>query len=209
MFSATAKIALPVVLALATAGLAQNASTPAPAPAQTAPAAAPAPAAPTAPAATPKVEDQDSFIVVGVTVRTNNTKEATGQGDIPGLWQSAIQNGTLETIPNKTGDGMVVVYSDYATDNTGDYNYTLGYRVTSADKVPDGMVARTIHAGKYAAIVSETGPPQEVIPALWQRIAQMTPQQLGGARAYQTDFETYGAIVDWGNVQMTAHLGLK
>jgi hypothetical protein len=37
----------------------------------------------------------------------------------------------------------------------------------------------------------------------------MTPQQLGGARAYQTDFETYGAIVDWGNVQMTAHLGLK
>jgi predicted transcriptional regulator YdeE len=209
MFSATAKIALPVVLALATAGLAQNASTPAPAPAQTAPAAAPAPAAPTAPAATPKVEDQDSFIVVGVTVRTNNTREATGQGDIPGLWQSAIQNGTLETIPNKTGDGMVVVYSDYATDNTGDYNYTLGYRVTSADKVPDGMVARTIHAGKYAAIVSETGPPQEVIPALWQRIAQMTPQQLGGARAYQTDFETYGAIVDWGNVQMTAHLGLK
>ncbi|MGA9984092.1 MAG: effector binding domain-containing protein, partial [Acidobacteriaceae bacterium] len=148
-------------------------------------------------------------IVVGVTVRTNNTKEATGQGDIPGLWQNAIQNGTLETIPNKTGDGMVVVYSDYASDNTGDYNYTLGYRVTSADKVPDGMVARTIHAGKYSLVASESGPPQEVIPALWQRIAQMTPQQLGGARAYQTDFETYGSIVDWGNVQMTAHLGLK
>jgi predicted transcriptional regulator YdeE len=209
MFSATAKIALPLVLALATAGFAQNPSTPTAAPAQTAPAAAPAPAAPAAPAATPKVEDQDSFIVVGVTVRTNNTKEATGQGDIPGLWQSAIQNGTLETIPNKTGDGMVVVYSDYATDNTGDYNYTLGYRVTSADKVPDGMVARTIHAGKYSVVASEAGPPQEVIPALWQRIAQMTPQQLGGARAYQTDFETYGSIVDWGNVQMSAHLGLK
>jgi len=205
MFSATTKIALPVVLALATAGFAQNTSTPAPAPAQAAPAATPAPAAP----ATPKVEDQDSFIVVGVTVRTNNTKEATGQGDIPGLWQSAIQNSTLETIPNKTGDGMVVVYSDYATDNTGDYNYTLGYRVTSADKVPDGMVARTVRAGKYSVVASETGPPQEVIPALWQRIAQMTPQQLGGARAYQTDFETYGAIVDWGNMQTTAHLGLK
>ena len=205
MFSATTKIALPVVLALATAGFAQNTSTPAPAPAQAAPAATPAPAAP----ATPKVEDQDSFIVVGVTVRTNNTKEATGQGDIPGLWQNAVQNGTLEQIPNKTGDGYVVVYSDYATDNTGDYTYTLGYRVTSADKIPDGMVARTVRAGKYSVFVSETGPPQEVIPALWQRITQLTPQQLGGARAYQTDFETYGAIVDWGNVQMFAHLGLK
>ncbi|MGB9030428.1 MAG: GyrI-like domain-containing protein, partial [Acidobacteriaceae bacterium] len=174
--------------------------------AQTAPAATPAP---TAPAAAPKIEDQDSFIVVGVTVRTNNTKEASGQGDIPGLWQSAIQNGTLETIPNKTGDGMVVVYSGYASDHTGDYDYTLGYRVTSADKIPDGMVARTIHAGKYAVVASETGPPQEVIPGLWMRINQMTPEQLGGARAYQTDFETYGSIVDWGSVQMTAHLGLK
>ena len=209
MFSANLKIALPVILALATTGFAQNPSTPPPTPAQTAPAATPAPAAPAAPATAPKIEDQDSFIVVGVTVRTNNTKEATGQGDIPGLWQNAIQNGTLETIPNKTGDGMVVVYSDYASDNTGDYNYTLGYRVTSADKIPDGMVARTIHAGKYSVVASESGPPQEVIPALWQRIAQMTPQQLGGARAYQTDFETYGSIVDWGNVQMTAHLGLK
>ncbi|MGD0369056.1 MAG: GyrI-like domain-containing protein, partial [Acidobacteriaceae bacterium] len=81
--------------------------------------------------------------------------------------------------------------------------------VTSADKIPDGMVARTVRAGKYSVVASETGPPQEVIPALWQRIAQMTPRQLGGARAYQTDFETYGAIVDWGNMQTTAHLGLK
>lgn len=164
MFSANLKIALPVILALATTGFAQNPSTPPPTPAQTAPAATPAPAAPAAPPTAPKIEDQDSFIVVGVTVRTNNTKEATGQGDIPGLWQNAIQNGTLETIPNKTGDGMVVVYSDYASDNTGDYNYTLGYRVTSADKVPDGMVARTIHAGKYSLVASESGPPRKSFP---------------------------------------------
>jgi len=206
MFS-TGKVALPLVLALAASGLAQTApgSAPQTAPAQAAPAPVPPPAAPAA----PKVEDQDSFTVVGVTVRTNNAKEAGGQGAIPGLWQNAIQNGTLDQIPNKVSDGFVVVYSDYANDNTGDYNYTLGYRVTSADKVPDGMVARTVRAGKYASFTSETGAPQEVIPALWQRIAQMTPPQLGGARAYQTDFETYGAITDWGNMQMTAHIGLK
>jgi predicted transcriptional regulator YdeE len=205
MFSATAEIALPVFLALTATGLAQNPSAPAP---QPAPAPQTTPAPPTSSAA-PKLEDQDTFTVVGVTVRTNNAKEAGGQGAIAQLWQSAIQNGTLDQIPNKLTDGFIVVYTDYASDNTGDYNYTLGYRVTSSDKVPDGMVVRTVRAGKYSAIASETGAPQEVIPALWQRIAQMTPQQLGGARAYQTEFETYGAITDWGNMQMTAHIGLK
>jgi predicted transcriptional regulator YdeE len=197
----TGKIALPVVLALAATGFAQTA-TPAPqVPASSA-------SAPVNTAA-PKIEDRNAFIVVGVTVRTNNAKEAGGQGEIPQIWQNAMQNGVLESIPNKTGDGLVVVYSDYASDNTGDYNYTLGYRVTSADKVPAGMVAKTIHAGKYAALTSEQGPPQVVIPALWQHIAEMTPQQLGGVRAYVTDFETFGNIVDWGSMQMTAHIGLK
>jgi predicted transcriptional regulator YdeE len=204
MLTTPGKISLPVALLLAVTAFAQN-PTPAPA-AQSAPAATPA-AAPAA--AAPKIEDQASFMVVGLTVRTNNAKEAGGQGAIPQLWQSAMQNGTLEQIPNRAADGMVVVYSDYASDNTGDYNYTLGYRVTSADKVPDGMVAKTIKAGKYAVVTSETGPPQEVIPALWQRINSMTAEQMGGARAYQTDFETYADITDFNNMQMTAHIGLK
>jgi predicted transcriptional regulator YdeE len=155
------------------------------------------------------MEDQSAFTVVGVTVRTNNAKEAGGQGDIPQLWQNAMQNGTLDQIQNKASDDLMVIYSDYATDNTGDYNYTLGYRVTSADKVPTGMVAKTVHAGKYALFTSAQGAPQEVIPALWMRINTMTPDQMGGTRAYQTDFENYGSIVDFGNMQMTAHIGLK
>ncbi|HUB17561.1 MAG TPA: GyrI-like domain-containing protein [Acidobacteriaceae bacterium] len=197
-------LSLSLAFSLAATAFAQANPAPAPAPA---PAAAPAPATP-APAP-PKVEDQDTFTVVGVTVRTNNAKEAGGQGQIPQLWQDAMQNGTLEQIPNKVGDSLIVVYSDYATDNTGDYNYTLGYKVSAVGKIPDGMVAKTIHAGRYAVLTSDQGPPQEVIPALWQHINSMTPQQMGGARAYQTDFETYGDVTDFNNMQMTAHIGLK
>jgi predicted transcriptional regulator YdeE len=203
MFTATlrnsANLALPLILILAATGFAQSPA--APAPSQTA-------SAPTASGA-PKIEDRNAFIVVGITVRTNNAKEASGQGEIPQLWQNAMQNNTLDAVPNKADDSLIVVYSDYATDNTGDYNYTLGYRVTSADKIPAGMVSKTVHAGKYAVLTSEQGAPQQVVPALWQRINTMTPQQLGGARAYESDFETYGNIVDWGNMQMTAHIGLK
>lgn len=197
MLSAAAKTSSLFVLALAVAGYAQTATQPA----QTAPA-APAPYA---------VHDdhQDSFTVVGLTVRTNNATEMSGHGKIADLWQGAMNSGQLQQIPNQAGDGFVVVYSDYASDSTGDYNYTLGVRVASADKVPDGFVVRTIPAGNYAVIASETGPPQEVIPALWQHISAMTPQQLGGTRAFRMDFETYPNITDWGSVQIAAHIGLK
>jgi predicted transcriptional regulator YdeE len=192
---------MPLVLILAASGFAQN-------PAATGNG-SPSSAAGSTAAAAPKIEDQPSFIVVGVTVRTNNATEQGGQGKVPQLWQGAMQNGTLEQIPNKAGDDLVVVYSDYASDHSGDYNYTLGYRVTSAEKIPEGMVAKTVQAGKYAALTSEQGPPQEVIPALWQKINTMTPQQLGGTRAYQTDYETYPDLTNWNDMRMTAHIGLK
>jgi len=170
----------------------------------------PTPAAPaTAPPNAPKIEDQPSFTVVGLTVRTNNAAEAGGQGKIGQLWQAAVQNATLEQIPNIVGDGYVVVYSNYASDHTGDYDYTLGYRVSSVGKVPEGMVVRTIRAGKYAVFTSEAGPPQQIIPDLWKHINSLTPEQQGGERAYQTDFELYPAITDWSSIQITAHIGLK
>lgn len=197
MFFATMRHSLPFLLALSLPGPAQTPG-------------APPPASPAAPAV-PAIQDQqqDGFTVVGLTVRTTNEQEAGGQGKIPQLWESAMEGDKLDQVPNRVNDDLVVVYSDYASDATGEYNYTLGVRVSSADKVPDGFVVRRIQAGKYAVIPSEQGPPQVVIPALWTKINQMTPQQLGGARAFQTDFETYPDITDWGNVRMTAHIGLK
>lgn len=195
MFSANLRYAFPILLALGLPAFAQTSG-------------AAAPAAPSAPSAV-QSQQQDSFTIVGLTVRTTNDKEAGGQGLIPQLWESALNGDKLSQIPNQVSDSLVVVYSDYASGSSGEYSYTLGVRVSSADKIPDGFVARKIQAGKYAVIQSSQGPPQEVIPALWQKINQMTPQQLGGARAYQTDFETYPDIADWGNVQMTAHIGLK
>ena len=198
----TAAWKLPVLPALALiAGLQQQPSAPA--------ARAATPSAPVATATAPKIDNQESFTVVGLTVRTNNAAEAGGEGQIPGLWQNAMSSGELEQIPNRVGEGYIVVYSDYAGGSTGDYNYTLGVRVSSADNVPAGMVKRTVVAGKYGIFQSEQGAPQDVIPALWQHINSLSPQQMGGDRAYQTDFETYGNFTDPSSMQVTAHIGLK
>ncbi len=200
MRTAAPKVALLPVLAIVPVLLAQTTPTPSP----------PSAAAPSATtAAAVKVDHQDSFTVVGLTVRTNNETEAGGQGKIPQLWERAMGGNALDQIPNRVGDGMVVVYSNYASDNTGDYDYTLGVRVSAADKVPDGDVVRTIQAGRYAVVSSAQGPPEDVIPALWQRIARMTPAQMGGTRAYQTDFETYAPFTDPSSMQVDAHVGLK
>jgi predicted transcriptional regulator YdeE len=167
----------------------------------------------TSPSAAPtpvKVEQQKAFTVVGFTVRTNNQAEANGQGKIPGLWEQAMQENSLSQVPNAEGSGFVVVYSDYAMDGSGEYNYTLGVRVSAVPaKLPEGMTAVTVEAGKYAVVESEQGPPQEVIPAVWRRIANMTAKELGGVRAYKTDFEVYPGDADFNSLQMTAHVGLK
>jgi predicted transcriptional regulator YdeE len=156
-----------------------------------------------------KVEQQKPFTVVGYTVRTNNQAEANGQGKIPALWEQVMQDNSLAQIPNAVGDGFIVVYSGYAMGGSGDFDYTLGVRVSSVGTLPAGTKAITIDPGRYAVVQSEQGPPQEVIPAVWQRIAAMTPQELGGTRAYKTDFETYPDVSDFSSIQMTAHVGLK
>jgi len=163
-----------------------------------------------APAGSPaKVETQLSFTVVGVTVRTTNAAEAGGQGQIPQLWQRVMSANLLDQIPNRAGSDIVVVYSDYASDNNGPYNYTLGVPVLAVGKLPDGFVSRTIRAGRYAVFTSDQGPPEQVVPALWMRINRLTPAQLGGTRAYVSDFEIYPSNSGPDSLQMTAHVGLE
>ena len=176
--------------------------------------AASTPAAPSA-AAVPaagvpvKAEHQDAFYVMGMSVHAKASEESGGDGQIPGLWQSFIQQGTASNIPNKVGDDLYVVYTNMDAAG-GTYDYLLGARVTSIDHVPAGMVAKLVPAGKYAIVPSEVGPAQDVIPAVWQKIWTMTPEQLGGKRAMKADFEIYNLQgFDPQNAQVDVHVGLQ
>jgi predicted transcriptional regulator YdeE len=155
------------------------------------------------------IENIDGFTVAGVMVRTNNARETGPGGEIPKLWARAMQQGLLERVPNRADKDIVVVNSDYASDEHGDYDYTLGVRVTSAEKLPAGFVVKHVQPGRYAVLQSEQGPPSQVVPSLWQKIWEMTPEELGGQRTYKTDFEVYPAVADPQNVRMEVHLGLK
>jgi predicted transcriptional regulator YdeE len=156
-----------------------------------------------------KVEEQKSFSVIGLAVRTNNQQEATGQGEIPRLWQRFMQEGTADKIPNRADQNLLAVYTDYESDQTGEYTYLIGARVTSTADVPAGLTLKEIPAGPYAILQSESGPLQQVVPKIWTKIWSMSAKDLGGERAFKADYEVYPPSFDPRNAQVPLHIGLK
>jgi predicted transcriptional regulator YdeE len=139
----------------------------------------------------PKVLHEKSFTVVGIAARTSNAKEMTAEGLIGKIWSRMTQEGLLAQIPNKADGNIVAVYTDYASDHDGEYTYVLGAKVKDASRIPEGMVAKTIPAGKYAMFTSERGPAYQVVPKAWQRINALPKTEIGADRTYRADFEIY------------------
>jgi predicted transcriptional regulator YdeE len=140
---------------------------------------------------TPKAVQQDGFTVVGIAVRTSNAEQITPARPIGKQWERLMGEGLLATIPNKADGKIVAMYSEYASDQDGEYTYLLGARVTKAENLPAGMVAKNVPAGRYAVFTSERGPVQKVVVEMWRRVWAMPKNELGGDRTYKADFEVY------------------
>jgi predicted transcriptional regulator YdeE len=137
-----------------------------------------------------KIVEHAGFDLVGIEARTNNAMEMSGKGVIGAQWGRFMSEGLLDKIPNRVGDTIYALYTGYASDRNGDYDFVIGARVEGATEIPDGMVLKRVPAGKYAVITSDKGPGFEVVPKAWQKVWQMEDQkQLD--RAYATDFEVY------------------
>jgi len=116
----------------------------------------------------------------------------------------------LAKIPNKADQNIVAVYTDYASDHSGEYTYILGARVTSDAQVPSGMVAKKIPAQKFAVFTSDKGPPAKVVPALWMMINSLPKNATGGDRLYKADFEVYDErATDPESLQMDVYVGIR
>src|SRR5271165_1904267 len=108
--------------------------------------------------------------VAGYQIRTSNTKEMSGNGEIGKLWGRFMQQNLAAQIPNRTGQSLMVVYSDYASDEKGEYSYLLGAPVTSVDTLPAGLTYRRIPAGSYTVFTTPKGPLVEVLQSTWKQI---------------------------------------
>jgi predicted transcriptional regulator YdeE len=139
----------------------------------------------------PREVHQEEFIVVGIAVRTSNAKEITSEGAIGKQWERLMREGLLATIPNKVDGSIMALYTDYASDKDGEYTFVLGARVTKAENIPAGMVAKKVPGGRYAVFTSQKGPVEKVVVETWQRVWATPKNALGGERTYKADFEIY------------------
>lgn len=149
------------------------------------------------------------FTVIGIEARSDNAKESTAEGVIPKQWQKFFGEGIPAQIPNKTGPNFYAVYTDYASDHTGEYTYIVGAPVKGGTAPPSGMVVKQVPAGQYALFTTEKGPFAKVMPAAWQHIFRLEDEGKL-KRTYKTDFEIYDQRAqDPQDAQVDIYIGVR
>jgi predicted transcriptional regulator YdeE len=149
------------------------------------------------------------FLVIGIEARTTNAKEATGDGIIPRQWQKFFQEGILDKIPNKISGNIYAVYSEYASDHNGEYDFLIGPMVKEGSVAPEGMAAKAFPGGRFAVLTTDKGPLPKVVPKAWAEIFELEDEKKL-QRAYQADFEVYDQRSrDPQNAQVDIYVGTK
>ena len=114
-------------------------------------------------------------------------------------------------INNRTQPGVThAVYTDYDSDEHGDYTYFIGAQVDSFDDQPGDFEQLTIPASQYQKFTTGPGAMPGVVISAWQAIWQMDAEKLGGQRSYIADFEVYDErAADPENTVIDIFIGLK
>ena len=150
--------------------------------------------------------------LVGVTMRTSNSLEANLEtakiGQIIGNY---FENNLSQKIANRVKPGTTYcAYTEYESDEDGEYTYFVGEEVDSFEKIPAGFVALTIPSSNYAKLECGPGQMPEVCIDAWEEIWKMQDADFGGKRTYITDFEIYDERAeDYENTILDIYIGIQ
>jgi predicted transcriptional regulator YdeE len=124
------------------------------------------------------------FLVAGISVRTYNLN-GQSQKDITELWNRFMNEKISEKIPDKVNENIHCIYAEYESDFMGPYTTILGYKVNSAENLPDGIVVKTISPSNYLLFKS-TGKLPHCVLQTWQTVWDAAIK-----RSYRADFDVY------------------
>ncbi len=131
---------------------------------------------------------KDQFAVVGLTVRTTNDNHQSIK-DMKDLWDRFYMERLMDKIQHKVSDNIICLYTDYEKDFTKPYTVILGYEVSKVNALPEGAVARTIPASKYAVFHVQAVNLVREIANTWQKIGESNIKM-----TYQANFEVYTVL---------------
>lgn len=155
----------------------------------------------------------DEIKLVGLTARTNNNDEMNPDtSKIAALAGSFWSNLDSNLIKHRSKPGVTYsVYTEYESDEHGEYTYFIGERVNSfEDQDLDKFTTLTIPVSKYMKFTTDAGTMPDVVIQAWQQIWQMNDIDFDGKRAYIADFEVYDQrAADPSNAVIDIYIGIK
>jgi predicted transcriptional regulator YdeE len=137
------------------------------------------------------IKKEDMYIA-GLAVRTNNQECMSADNKIVPLIARYWQENIADQLLHRINPGVTLsVYTDYETDEHGNYTYFFGEEVSSPDQASSLVDTCIIRAGEFVRFTTPVGKMPDVVVSAWMNIWRMTSGELGGKRRYQADFEVY------------------
>lgn len=140
-------------------------------------------------------------IVAGFSARTNNASPDM-TNVIGGLWQRLYSQDGYSNIQNKANRKAIGMYTEYSSDEKGDYTAAVGCEVTEVFESSNGIEFRKIPAGRYAKFIVR-GNMVKAVNDFWLGLWNMELD-----RAFSCDFEEY-QNADPDNAEIHIYIGLK
>lgn len=150
--------------------------------------------------------------LVGIQVRTSNAQEMSQETAKIGATMHKFFAGNMQAqIMERKNPGTVfAVYTNYESDEHGQYTYFLGEEVNDFKNIPQGFETLTIPTQTYVKFTSNPGPMPAVCIDMWKNIWKMNAADLGGMRAYIADFEIYDQRSrDYNNTTLDIYIGIQ
>lgn len=153
------------------------------------------------------------LLLVGLTTRTNNKNEMNPQtSKIAKLAGHFWANQMAAKIKNRVKTGVTyAVYTEFESDETGEYTYFIGEAVGSFDG-QDLAQFNTLEINKslYQKFTTDPGKIPNIVVSAWQKIWAMKIDAFEGKRTYVSDFEIYDErSVDLNNAIVDIYVGIK
>lgn len=134
-----------------------------------------------------KVKNIKKLMIAGISEITNNKNELNEDtAKIPQLWDKYVdENIYSKTFDKANNSYMYGVYSDYESDDMGDYKVTIGVEV----KKPKNAII--IEDQQRYLVFTKKGELPDVVIDVWQEIWEYFDGEPQYERAYKVDFEKY------------------
>lgn len=167
-----------------------------------------------------------ALTLIGISARTNNKNEMSGNGIIGPTMNHYHQNQLGNLINNRTNPGVLYsVYTEFEDGTDGDYTYFLGEEVSSIEDQPvkdqsikdqsilaqDSSQFRILNilASSYEKFTTEPGQMPDTVINAWKEIWSMKPEDFAGKRTVVAEFEVYSKDFDPSKGTIDIYIGIE